>query len=332
MTQDAPLLDIRSLSVSFPRYGQRVRILDRVSFSVGRGAFVGLVGESGSGKTLSALTTMRFLPPSARLDEGEVWFNGQNLLALSPEEMNKVRGRKIAMIFQSTRSALNPMMRVGDQVARAIRIQKRVGRKEAYEEAVQLLKQVGIADAEKRARAYPHQLSGGMCQRVLVAMMLACRPSLLIADEPTTGLDVTIQAQIFEMIRDVQRETGASILLITHDLGVVAETCQRVIVMYAGQIMESASVAALFARPLHPYTRMLMGSVLRVDRRVEPTNAASVMKEEITYGIAGCRYAPRCPVASPACWEEKPQPEIIEDNHQVACYNWRGMDGTGHSG
>ncbi|MDH7489113.1 MAG: ABC transporter ATP-binding protein [Anaerolineae bacterium] len=332
MTQDTPLLDIRSLSVSFPRFNQRVRVLDRVSFSVGRGAFVGLVGESGSGKTLSSLTAMGFLPPSARVDGGEVWLNGQNLLALSPEEMSKVRGRKIAMIFQSTRSALNPMMRAGDQVARAIRIQKGVSGKEAYAEAVQLLKQVGIADAEKRARAYPHQLSGGMCQRVLVAMMLACRPSLLIADEPTTGLDVTIQAQIFEMIREVQRETGASILLITHDLGVVAETCQRVVVMYAGQIMESASVASLFAKPMHPYTRMLMGSVLRVDRRVEPPQAASVMKEEITYGIVGCRFAPRCPVALPVCWEQKPEPEIVENDHQVACHNWRGMNGTGHSG
>ncbi len=330
MTQDTPLLDIRSLSVSFPRYDQRVRVLDRVSFSVGRGAFVGLVGESGSGKTLSSLTTMGFLPPSARVDGGEIWLNGQNLLALSPEEMSKVRGRKVAMIFQSTRSALNPMMRAGDQVARAIRIQKGVGRKEAYAEAVQLLRQVGIADAEKRARAYPHQLSGGMCQRVLVAMMLACRPSLLIADEPTTGLDVTIQAQIFEMIREVQRETGASILLITHDLGVVAETCQRVVVMYAGQIMESASVASLFARPLHPYTRMLMGSVLRVDRRVEPPGAASVMKEEVTYGIVGCRFAPRCPVALPVCWEQKPQAEVVENDHQVACHNWRGVHGTGH--
>ncbi|MGB9594523.1 MAG: ABC transporter ATP-binding protein, partial [Anaerolineae bacterium] len=247
-------------------------------------------------------------------------------------EMSTVRGRKIAMIFQSTRSALNPMMRVGDQVARAIRIQKGVGGKEAYAEAVQLLKQVGIADAEKRARAYPHQLSGGMCQRVLVAMMLACRPSLLIADEPTTGLDVTIQAQIFEMIREVQRETGASILLITHDLGVVAETCQRVVVMYAGQIMESASVASLFARPLHPYTRMLMGSVLRVDRRVEPPRLGSVMREEVTYSIVGCRFAPRCPVALPVCWEQKPETEVAENDHQVACHNWRGMNGTGHSG
>ncbi len=329
---DEPLLAIRSLSVSFPRYNQRVRVLDRVSFSVDRGAFVGLVGESGSGKTLSSLTAMGFLPPSARVDEGEVWLNGQNLLTLPPEEMTRLRGRKIAMIFQSTRSALNPMMRVGDQVARAIRIQKRVGGKEAYAEAVRLLARVGIADAEKRARAYPHQLSGGMCQRVLVAMMLACRPALLIADEPTTGLDVTIQAQIFEMFLEIQREIGASVLLITHDLGVVAETCQRVVVMYAGQIMESAPVASLFASPLHPYTRMLMRSVLRVDRRVEPPGAASVMKEEITYSILGCRFAPRCPVALPICWEQKPDAESAENDHQVACYNWRGTNGTGHSG
>jgi oligopeptide/dipeptide ABC transporter ATP-binding protein len=332
MTQEQALLSIQSLSVSFPRRGQRVRILDRVSFEVGWGEIVGLVGESGSGKTLSSLATTGFLPRSARVEGGAVYLDGVNLLALSADEMTKVRGRKIAMIFQSVRSALNPMMCVGDQVARAIRIQKNARPREAQQEAIALLSQAGIPDAAKRARAYPHQLSGGMCQRVLVAMMLACRPALLIADEPTTGLDVTIQAQIFELIRDVQRETGASILLITHDLGVVAETCQRVIVMYAGQIMEAAPVDLLFSAPAHPYTRMLLRSVLRVDRRVKPPEGVTVLREEVTYAIQGCRFAPRCPDALPICWEQWPAPEEAAPGHAVICHNWRRDHGTRHQG
>jgi oligopeptide/dipeptide ABC transporter ATP-binding protein len=327
MSMEERLLDVRSLSVSFPRQDQRVRILDRVSFAVGRGEIVGMVGESGSGKTLSCLTATGFLPPSARVDGGEVWLDGVNVLSLSAGEMSRVRGRKIAMIFQSARSALNPMMRVGDQVARALRVQGAVRQRDSQSEAIRLLAQVGIADAEKRARAYPHQLSGGMCQRVLVAMMLACRPSLLIADEPTTGLDVTIQAQIFELIRQVQLETQASILLITHDLGVVAETCQRVIVMYAGQIMEMAPVDQLFASPAHPYTRMLLSSVLRVDRKVQPPQGLMGFQEQVTYGITGCRYAPRCPSALRKCWTERPEAEPAGPagtDQFVACHNWRG--------
>jgi oligopeptide/dipeptide ABC transporter ATP-binding protein len=264
------------------------------------------------------------------VDEGEVYFDGINLLSLSPEEMTHVRGRKIAMIFQSARSALNPMMCVGDQVARAIRLQRGVSQNEAYGEAVKLIAQVGISDAEKRARVYPHQLSGGMCQRVLVAMMLACRPSLLIADEPTTGLDVTIQAQILELIREVQRDTGASILLITHDLGVVAETCQRVIVMYAGQIMETAPVDPLFGSPRHPYTQLLLKSVLRVDCRVEPPENPTTLREEVTYGILGCRFASRCPAVLPTCWGECPEPEQVAPGHLVICHNWRGPHDIGH--
>ena len=324
--QQSTLLSIDSLSVSFPRYEERVQILDRVSFSVGRSEIVGLVGESGSGKTLSSLTVTGFLPPSARVEGGEIYLDGVNLLDLPPEEMSKVRGRKVAMIFQSARSALNPLMRVGDQVSRAIRLQGEIKPKEAYQEAINLLSRVDIPDAEQRARAYPHQLSGGMCQRVLVAMMLACRPELLIADEPTTGLDVTVQAQIFELIHEVQQDTGASILLITHDLGVVAETCQRVIVMYAGQIMETAPVDLLFGKPKHPYTRLLLSSVLRIDRKVLPPANVTTLREEITYGISGCRFAPRCPDALPICWEQRPEVEQSEPGHQVICHNWQGSE------
>lgn len=325
MAGENELLGIKDLSVTFPSRDGRVTILDRVSFELTENEIVGLVGESGSGKTMTALTIMGFLPPSGQVAGGEIWFRGQELLGLPKEEMQEVRGRQVAMIFQSTRSALNPLMRVGDQVARVYQIQQGLGADEAYREAVDMLSRVGIPDAGRRARAYPHQLSGGMAQRVLVAMMVACQPALLIADEPTTGLDVTIQAQIFELIKDVQQAIGASILLITHDLGVVAETCQRVVVMYAGQVMEIAPVEALFAEPHHPYTRTLLGSVMRVDRVVEMPEADVGSSEEVTYSISGCRFAPRCPVVLSDCWEARPAKDEAGSDHFVMCRNWMAM-------
>jgi peptide/nickel transport system ATP-binding protein len=344
LERDHGLLRIEDLSVTFPSTGSgqapstrfilsdaeglragpvrdgKVTILDQVSFEVGHNEITGLVGESGSGKTLTSLTVMGFLPPSAQVIGGHVWFQGMDLLRLG-EEMQRIRGQQIAMIFQSTRSALNPLMRVGDQVARAYQIQRGLSPTEAYQQAVEILGHMGIPRAERRVRAYPHQLSGGMCQRVLIAMMVACEPALLIADEPTTGLDVTIQAQIFELIKDVQKATSASILLITHDLGVIAETCQRVVVMYAGQVMETASVESLFARPLHPYTQRLLQSVLRVDRAVEIPQVDMIPSDEATYGVVGCRFAPRCPLVLPHCWKERPLNIEWEPDHWAAC--WR---------
>ncbi len=319
MTEENGLLRISNLSVTFPGRDGPVTILDRVSFELVENEIMGLVGESGSGKTLTSLSVMGFLPPSGRVVGGEIWFQGRDLLRLTEEELGVIRGQGIAMIFQSTRSALNPLMRVGDQVARVYQIQRGLRAEEARQEAVRMLGRMGIPGAERRARAYPHQLSGGMCQRVLIAMMVACQPTLLIADEPTTGLDVTIQAQIFELIQDVQRATGASILLITHDLGVVAETCQRVVVMYAGQVMEIASVDGLFAAPRHPYTSMLLGSVLRVDRAVELGMDLSP-SEEVTYGITGCRFAPRCERVMDVCYQVQPQVVSLEAGHQVRCH------------
>jgi len=321
MAQREALLRIEDLSVTFPNRDERVTIIDRVSFELGEKEIVGLVGESGSGKTVTSLTVMGFLPPSARVEGGQIWFKGRDLLRLREEEMRRVRGREIAMIFQSIRSALNPLMRVGDQVARVYQLQRGLSRREAYQEAVRILNRMGIPDAERRARAYPHQLSRGMCQRVLVAMMVACRPALLIADEPTTGLDVTIQAQIFELIKDVQQATGASLLLITHDLGVVAETCQRVVVMYAGQVMESAPVESLFARPSHPYTQNLLRSILRVDKVVEIPEADASLSEGVTYGLRGCRFALRCPGVLPPCWEEGLPKEEVEPGHWAFCHS-----------
>jgi len=316
------LLRIEGLSVSFPSGDARVTILDDVSFEVFDNEILGLVGESGSGKTITSLTLMGFLPPSGRIEGGEIWFGADNLLVYTEEEMARVRGRQIAMIFQSTRSALNPLMRVGDQVARVYRIQRGLGSKEARKEAVRALNRMGIPDAERRTRAYPHQLSRGMCQRVLIAMMVACEPALLIADEPTTGLDVTIQAQIFELIKEVRQATEASILLITHDLGVVAETCERVVVMYAGQVMESATVEPLFAKPLHPYTQRLLHSVLRVDKTIEMPKVDAGLSEEVAYSVDGCRFAPRCPSVLPRCWETHPPREQAGPDHWVTCHNY----------
>jgi oligopeptide/dipeptide ABC transporter ATP-binding protein len=317
------LLRIEDLSVSFPSGEARVTILDNVSFEVLRHEIVGLVGESGSGKTMTSLTIMGFLPRSGRIEGGEIWFGPHNLLEHTEEEMSRVRGRQIAMIFQSTRSALNPLMRVGDQVARVYRIQRGLGARQAETQAIQALASVGIPNPERRAQAYPHQLSRGMCQRVLIAMMVACEPALLIADEPTTGLDVTIQAQIFELIKDVQQATEASILLITHDLGVVAETCQRVVVMYAGQVAETATVESLFAQPVHPYTQRLLHSVLRVDKKVEMIRVDAGLSEDVAYAVAGCRFAPRCPRAASQCWEQQPSRELAGSEHWVSCHNWK---------
>ena len=328
LTGRGRLLDIRDLTVAFPVRDGRVTILDRVSFELGENEIVGLVGESGSGKTVTSLTVMGFLPPSGQVTGGQILLQGENLLTLDKAGIQRVRGHRIAMIFQSPRSALNPLMRVGDQVARVYRIQQGMEAEDAYEKAVRLLRGMGIPDAERRARSYPHQLSGGMAQRILVAMMVACQPALLIADEPTTGLDVTIQAQIFELLKSVQQSTRASMLLITHDLGVVAETCQRVVVMYAGQIMEIAPVEALFAAPRHPYTQMLLGSVLRVDRVVEIPEADVGPSEEITYGIRGCRFAPRCPVALSDCWVVRPLREDAGPDHFVMCHNWKHESST----
>ena len=319
-----PLLRVEELTVTLPSEHRLRRILDRVTFDLYPHEVMSLVGESGSGKTMTALAVMGLLPPTARVQGGHIWFDGHDLLALSERHLRQVRGAGITMIFQSPRAALNPLMRVGEQVARALRLHRGLRRDAADETAVELLRRVGIPDAATRARAYPHQLSGGMAQRALVAMMLACRPRLLIADEPTTSLDVTIQAQIFELIKDVQAETGATLLLITHDLGVVSEVCQRVAVMYAGQIMEVAPVADLFASPRHPYTELLLSSILRVDRPSDLDTTQALPPVSIAYDTPGCRFANRCPYVRPVCWERRPPPVAVTAGHTVICYKYVG--------
>jgi oligopeptide/dipeptide ABC transporter ATP-binding protein len=317
-----PLLALEDLALTVPHGQGARRILDGVSFALYPGEVIGLVGESGSGKSMTALTVMGLLPPVARVQAGHIWFDGHDLLALSKRELRLVRGAQIAMIFQNPRAALNPLMRVGNQVARVVRLHRDTSKAGAYNTALELLQRVGIPDAQTRARAYPHQLSGGMAQRVLIAMMLACQPRLLIADEPTTGLDVTIQAQIFELIKDVQAETGATLLLITHDLGVVSEVCQRVAVMYAGQIMEVATAEELFAQPKHPYTQLLIASILRVDRPSDLEVTEGLPPIKIDYDTVGCRFANRCPHVHAPCWERRPLPLAINGEHMVACHKY----------
>ncbi len=317
-----PLLRVEDLSLSFSAESGRRRILDHLSFELRSQEVVGLVGESGSGKTITALAIMGLLPPSAAIDEGRILFEGTDLLEMSESQLRQMRGSRIAMIFQNPRSALNPLMRAGDQVARAVSLHQGFDGDDPYEVAIDLLRHVGISDAANRGRAYPHQLSGGMAQRVLIAIMLACQPRLLIADEPTTGLDVTIQAQIFELIDEVQTDTGATLLLITHDLGVVSEICERVAVMYAGQIMEVATVGELFRNPKHPYTEMLMGSVLRVDRPRPLEEGTIVAPASIQYETAGCRYASRCPYVFKVCWESRPAATVFSDGHYGFCHRY----------
>lgn len=293
----------------FPSAAGPVRAVNGVSFHLEPGETLGLVGESGSGKSVTALTIMRLLPPGARVEGGRVRMDGRDLLSLSEREMRRLRGASIAMVFQEPMTSLNPVLTVGDQIAEAIRLHEPVSAGEAWRRAVEMLERVGIPEPARRARQYPHQLSGGMRQRVMIAMAVACRPRVLIADEPTTALDVTVQAQILDLMKELQREFGTAILLITHDLGVVAETCNRVAVMYAGRIVEMAPVAALFDRPLHPYTEGLLHSLPYAARPRERLRAIRGSVPNLARLPSGCAFHPRCPYADALCARNVPRLE-----------------------
>jgi peptide/nickel transport system ATP-binding protein len=310
-----PLLEVRDLVTEFRTDGGAVRAVDGVSLAVPARGTLGVVGESGSGKSVTALSILRLVAPPGRITGGQVRYGGRDLLALSEAEMRAIRGNRIAMVFQEPMTSLNPVFTAGAQVGEAVRLHQHKSRREARELAIAMLRRVGIPSPEQRVDAYPHQLSGGMRQRVMIAMALACRPDLLIADEPTTALDVTIQAQILELLRSLQAELGMSILLITHDLGVVAETCDEVVVMYAGRVVERAPAAALFARPQHPYTAGLLRSVPSFDGG-EAAAAPRRRLVEIPGMVPplgalppGCKFAARCPSAAPRCLAEEPQLE-----------------------
>ena len=318
------LLVVEDLAVSFGRAGRRVRVLDGVSFAIEPGEILGVVGESGSGKTVTALALARLLGEQGTIERGRILLDGRDLAALSAEEMTDVRGRELAMVFQEPMTSLNPLLRAGFQVAEVLMEHLGLDRAEAMRRAVTLLDQVGIADAPRRADAYPHQLSGGMRQRVMIAMALACKPKLLIADEPTTALDVTIQAQILALLRDLRERTGAAILLITHDLGVIAETVDRVLVMYAGEIVEEAPVERLFSAPAHPYTRLLLRSIPSVEAKRRTLEAIAGAPPSPLRFPGGCRFHPRCPLSVNLCTEKSPPREPASGGGIVRC--WRKAD------
>ncbi len=302
-----PLLSVRDLRVYFPSDAGVARAVDGVSFDLNRGETLGLVGESGSGKSLTALALLRLVPPPGRIErESRITLEGRDLLSLSESEMRSVRGRRIAIILQDPMTSLNPVFRVGDQVAEGIRAHVQVSRREAKERAVELLREVGIPDPAGRAEAYPHQLSGGMRQRVMIAIALSAEPEILLADEPTTALDVTVQAQILEVLDRLCETRGMALLLITHDLGIVAGRADRVAVMYAGQIVEEAPTAELFARPLHPYTQGLFASIPRLTGPVGRLTPIGGTVPPATAWPSGCRFRPRCPKVFEKCVIEPP--------------------------
>jgi len=328
-TGDETVLEVKNLQTVFFTNSGLFRAVDDLSLTVRRGETLAIVGESGCGKSVSALSIMRLVPdPPGRIVGGEVRLEGTDLLSLDDERMRDIRGNRISMIFQEPMTSLNPVMRIGDQITEAVRLHQPLTAKQAWAQAIEMLRLVRIPEAARRAQEYPHQLSGGMRQRAMIAMALACRPALLIADEPTTALDVTIQAQILALILDLQKELGTGLILITHDLGVVAQTAQRVIVMYAGKKVEEADVDSLFANPRHPYTHGLMASIPTLPL---PGAKSTARLAEIPGTVPslvrlpqGCAFAPRCPLAVERCRAEYPPLEKFGGNHFAAC--WRAAE------
>jgi peptide/nickel transport system ATP-binding protein len=300
--------------------GSETEVVSGVSLDVHRGHTVGLVGESGCGKSVTALSIMRLLPAETARISGTIRFEGRDLLSLTTRAMQDLRGDRLAMIFQEPMTSLNPSYTVGDQIAETLRRHRDLSPSEALREAVEMLRRVRIPAAEDRVHDYPHRLSGGMRQRVMIAMALACEPAILIADEPTTALDVTIQAQILDLLRRLRDETGTAILLITHDLGVVAEMCDEVVVMYAGLVVERASVAEIFLRPEHPYTVGLLGSIPRLAQRQARLSAISGAVPRNPGRMSGCRFAPRCPFADERCRNEPPPLADVGQGHLARCW------------
>jgi oligopeptide/dipeptide ABC transporter ATP-binding protein len=318
------LLSVRDLAVAFDTDAGLLRAVDGISFSIPRGRTLGLVGESGCGKSVTALSLLRLLPqPSGRIVGGEIRFAGVDLAATTPADLLRIRGGRIGMVFQEPMTALNPVHRIGRQLSEVFLLHRTRDKAEAARLAVEMLAKVGIPAPEIRAQEYPHQLSGGMRQRVVIAMALACDPALLIADEPTTALDVTIQAQILDLLRSLQRDLGMAILLITHDLGVVAEMCDEVVVMYAGRIAEQGPVEEIFARPAHPYTRGLLSAIPRLEAgRKSRLATIPGLVPTLAEMPSGCRFANRCSFAAPVCATQPPL-EPISTGHAAACHRWR---------
>ncbi len=317
------ILDIKDLTIHFHTDAGVVHAVNSVSFSLNKGEVLGMVGESGCGKSVTALSILGLLPvPPARIVRGEVLFDGKNMLLLNHEEMRKIRGHRISMIFQEPMTSLNPVFTIGNQIAEAVMLHQGLSKKDSYERTLELLKSVQIPSPEQRIREYPHQLSGGMRQRVMIAMALSCHPSILIADEPTTALDVTIQAQILDLMNRIRSESAMSILLITHDLGVVAEMADRIMVMYAGEVVEVARTVDLFQRPCHPYTIGLMHSIPRLGERQKKDRlqAISGTVSDLIDLPVGCTFSPRCLHVTGECRQRAPEFVELEPGHRVRCF------------
>ncbi|MEK3910214.1 ABC transporter ATP-binding protein [Paenibacillus sp. FSL H7-0331] len=320
--KQAHLLEIKELKTHFHTEKGQVTAVDGISFHIDSGEFIGIVGESGCGKSVTSQSVLRLFDEKRTVRyEGEVLYQGENLLQASNARMQAIRGNDISMIFQDPLSSLNPVFTIGDQIAETLLLHQKISRREARQKTLELLKLTGISAPEQRIDDYPHQLSGGMRQRIMIAIALACRPQLLIADEPTTALDVTIQAQILDLLTELNREFGMSVMLITHDLGVVAEMCSRVIVMYLGQIVEEAGVMELFTRPLHPYTISLIKSIPRLNGdRLEELHVVEGNVPSLHHIPAGCRFAGRCQYADERCRKEEPPYMRTDDNHAARCW------------
>ena len=318
-----PLIKLNHLRSYLQSNGKCFKAVDDISFEISAGETLCLVGESGCGKSVTSLSIMRLLAqPPWKIDASEITFNGRDLLRLTEEEMRGVRGNQISMIFQEPMTSLNPVLTVGDQIDEALILHKKLSQKDAKAAAIQLLEKVGLPDAGKKYDDYPHQLSGGMRQRVMIAMALSCDPLLLIADEPTTALDVTVQAQILELIKLYQKESGMGLLLITHDFGIVAEMADRVAVMYASKLMEYGSVRSIFHNPKHPYTVGLHHAIPRMDKAAERLAVIPGQVPDASRYPAGCHFAPRCGFATEQCRNEKPDPVELETGHVVYCWEY----------
>jgi oligopeptide/dipeptide ABC transporter ATP-binding protein len=316
-----PLLSVRNLKTYFYTDEGVVRAVDGLSYDLHKGETLGIVGESGCGKSVHALSIMRLIPtPPGKIVEGEIWFEGRDLLKLSDEEMRRIRGNRIAMIFQEPMTSLNPVLTIGEQIAEAVMLHQKLDRRAAWERAIEMLERVKIPLARERVKDYPHQFSGGMRQRVMIAMALSCNPSILIADEPTTALDVTIQAQILDLIRELQQEFHMAVIMITHNLGVVAEMCDNVVVMYAGKPVERADVRRIFGDPKHPYTWGLLHSVPKLYERRERLIPIEGQPPSLIDLPPGCAFAPRCPFAMEICVQENPPDYPVGPDHTAKCY------------
>ena len=317
---NAPLLEVEDLRVAFRSEGRSLAAVDGVSFRLAPGETLGIVGESGSGKSLTALAILGLLPTGGVDTSGRISFDGRRLDGLSEAGMQRLRGNAMSMIFQEPATALNPVFTVGEQIAEVYRQHRNVSPREAMERALEMLKLVGIPSPERRLRDYPHQMSGGMRQRVMISIALACEPRLLIADEPTTALDVTIQAQVLDLLRELKARLGLSVILITHSLGVVAEFVDRVAVMYAGRIVEEAPTAELFAQPLHPYTKALLASIPPIDEEIATLQSIPGTVPPLGDMPVGCRFHPRCPAATNVCRLSPPLLLPVQPDHRVACF------------